>query len=214
MPADLSAGVESLIDRALAERPDLAARVAEARAADAAVGRAQAEMFPDLGFEGRWGMNFWDYTVGSSSRIRNREPSYSTLLRLEWDVFRGFGRENAIRAARAESERVRSELEASRIDASVEVWSAYYDYRAAIQKLAYAQTLLASAQDTYQATFDSYGLGLSDVVTLLTAERDLATARYTLVRARAEVLTGAAALAYAAGAVRPGPPAAGLAAPR
>ena len=84
------------------------------------------------------------------------------------------------------------------------VWSAYYDHLAAVRKLAYAETLLASSQDTYDATFRSYGMGLSDIVALLTAERDLSTARYTLVRSRAELLVSAARLAYAAGTVAPG----------
>jgi outer membrane protein TolC len=40
------------------------------------------------------------------------------------------------------------------------------------------------------------------VVELLTAERDLANARYTLVQSKAELLTAYASVAYAAGAVR------------
>ncbi len=37
---------------------------------------------------------------------------------------------------------------------------------------------------------------------LLTAERDLANARYTLVRTKAELLTASAAVAFAAGDVQ------------
>lgn len=204
VPADLASNVDALLENALADRPDLAARAAEVRASAAEVERTQAEFWPRVGFEGRYAEDFWDYTVQGSARVRNSEPAYSTVFRLDWDVFRGFGRENALRAARADSERAASELEASRLDASVEVWSAYYDQLAARKKLAYAETLLKSSQDTYDATSRSYAMGLSDVVALLTAERDLATARYTLVRSRADVLISAARLAYAVGSAAPG----------
>ena len=50
-------------------------------------------------------------------------------------------------------------------------------------------------------TCKTYEDGLSNIVELLTAERDLANARYTLVLSRAELLIGAARVAYAAGAV-------------
>lgn len=205
IPSELSASVESLIAGAVAERPDLAARAADVRASEAAVEREKASFWPELGFEGRYGEAFWDYTVQNSNRIRNNEPTYSTLLRFDWDIFRGFGRENAVRAATSDSERARAQLEASQLDASVEVWSAYYDNLAAARQLEFAKTLLASSEDTYQATLTSYQNGLSDIVALLTAERDLATARYTLVRSRADLLTSAARLAFAAGTIAPRP---------
>jgi outer membrane protein len=44
--------------------------------------------------------------------------------------------------------------------------------------------------------------GLSTIVELLTAQRDLANARYTLIQSRADLLTSYAAVAYAAGALR------------
>jgi outer membrane protein TolC len=51
----------------------------------------------------------------------------------------------------------------------------------------------------------SYKNGLGTIVELLTAERNLARARTTLVESRAEVLNAAAALAFAAGDKAVGP---------
>ena len=44
--------------------------------------------------------------------------------------------------------------------------------------------------------------GLSTIVELLTADRDLANARYTIVQSRADLLTSSAAVAYAVGRSR------------
>ena len=60
---------------------------------------------------------------------------------------------------------------------------------------------LAASQEAYDANLKTYGVGLSDIVELLTAERDLATARYTLIQSRADLLTTAARVAYAAGSM-------------
>jgi outer membrane protein len=67
----------------------------------------------------------------------------------------------------------------------------------------FAAALLAASQDAYDGTLQTYRVGLSEIVELLTAERDLANARYTVVLARAELLITAAAIAHAAGAVHP-----------
>jgi outer membrane protein TolC len=57
------------------------------------------------------------------------------------------------------------------------VWRAYYNYRAAVRKLDFGEALLAASQEAYDANLKTYGVGLSTIVELLTAERDLATAR-------------------------------------
>jgi outer membrane protein TolC len=203
-PPEIGEAVDTLIDGALAARPDLASRVAELRAADAAVARAKAEFFPSVGFRGFYGESIWDYTLtGGTSRIHSAEPTYATIFSLDWDVFKGFDRFNAVREAEAASRAARAELAASELDAIAEVWRAYYDYRAAVRKLDFADALLAASQEAYDANLKTYQVGLSDIVELLTSERDLASARYTLVLSRAELLITAARVAYAAGSVVP-----------
>ncbi|MGD9763849.1 MAG: TolC family protein [Candidatus Binatia bacterium] len=201
-PTELDHAVDALIDAAIRQRPDLAARVADLRAAEASIAKAKADFLPRLGFRGRYGQQIWDYSAANRSGLRANEPAYETLFTFEWDLFSGFDRLNALREAEAAGERARAELAATELDAIAEVWRAYHDYRAAARKLDFAEALLAASQDAYDGTFKTYEAGLSDIVELLTAERDLANARYTLVLSRAELLISAARVAYAAGAGR------------
>jgi outer membrane protein TolC len=200
-PAELDEAVDTLIDSALAQRPDLAARVAELRAADARLAAAKADFFPRFGFRGHYGQSIWEYTATGSARVFANQPTYATVFTFNWDLFTGFDRLNAVREAEAERSAARAELAAIELDAIAEVWRAYYDYRAAVRKLDFAEALLAASQEAYDATLKTYQVGLSDIVELLTAERDLANARYTLVQSRAELLIGAARVAYSAGAM-------------
>ncbi len=201
-PPALDGAVEALITDALRNRPDLAARAAVLRAADADVARARAAFLPVLEFRGRYGQQIWDYQAGSTSGLRANEPTYDTLFGVRWDLFAGFERLNALRAAEAGAAAAQAELASAQLDATAETWRAWHDYRAAARKLEFATALLAASQDACDGTLESYRAGLSDIVELLTAERDLATARYTLVLSKAELLITAARIAWAAGAVR------------
>jgi outer membrane protein TolC len=159
------------------------------------------DFFPTVGFRGYYGEGLWNYVAGDSPRFFSNAPQYATIFSFNWDLFKGFDRLNAVREAEANSRAARAQLAATELDAIAEVWRAYYDYRAAVRKLDFAEALLAASQEAYDATQKTYDVGLSDIVELLTAERDLATARYTLVQSRAELLTTAARVAYAAGAM-------------
>jgi outer membrane protein TolC len=202
-PRALDDAVESVIADALRDRPDLAARAAELRAAEAQVAKARADFLPSVGFRGYYGQQIWNYQAADKSNLRANEPTYDTLFTLDWPLFTGFERLNALHEAEHASAAARAELAASELDAVAEVWRSYHDYRAAVRKVEFAAALLAASQDAYASTLETYKVGLSDIVELLTATRDLATARYTAVLSRAEMLTTAAAVAYSAGAVRP-----------
>jgi len=107
-------------------------------------------------------------------------------------------RTEADRAAQRES--VRS-LELQTI---AEVWRSYYDFQTAVKRYEFAQALLAAAQEAYDDNIETYRQGLSTIVELLTADRDLANARFTMIQSTADVLTSSAAVANAVGAVAPG----------
>lgn len=202
-PGRLDGAVESVIADALRDRPDLAARAAELRAAEAQVARARADFLPTVGFRGAYGQQIWNYSAAGKSNLRANEPTYDTLFTFDWPLFTGFERRNALHEAEHASAAARAELAAGEIDAVAAVWRSYHDYRAAARKVEFAAALLAASREAYESTLQTYTAGLSDIVELLTAARDLANARYTVVLSRAELLTTAAAVAYDAGAVKP-----------
>ena len=198
--ANLRAQVEQLIDTALRKRPDLAARMALVRANQARLRQAQSAWLPTLSFSGAYGESDLAYQWNGPPTIDANTPQYSALLTLQWDIFTGFDRLNADAQARADAARARAQLQADAIGASAQVWQAYFDFQAALKKFAYARALLSASDEAYQANLQTYAQGLSTIVELLTAARDLASARYTLIRSKAELLTASAAVSYAVGA--------------
>jgi outer membrane protein len=201
VPRTLGSEVDALIDSAIRQRPDLAAQAANLSASAASVKRAQAEFMPTVGLNSYYGNQTWGYTVDSPFTQKSSQPQYGALLTLKWDIFTGFSRLNSIRQAEAQREEAGAGLKSIEISAIAEVWRAYYEFEASQKKYDYAKALLASSQEAYDANLDTYRQGLVTIVELLTAERDLASARYTMIQSAADLLTSSAAVAYAAGAV-------------
>lgn len=205
LPLHLSESVEAAMDRGLAQRPDLAARLATLRAREAEVRRARAEFFPRFGVTGAAGGTAGRFSPdGEDIRFGYAEPLYTALLQLSWTLFDGFARENAVRAAEARRGEAAAEVEQLQVETLRQIWTAYADVKVALLQLDFANALLAASRDASDSAFTSYTAGLADVLDLLAAERELARARMTVVDSRAQVLNSAAALAFAIGEA-PGP---------
>jgi len=201
LPTGLVDSVEQIIDRALGRRPDLASRLATLRAREAEQRRAEAEFWPRFYMSGSVGQAVQRYRVGPPfGRFTMNDTEYGAFLNFEWKLFDGFERNNAVREASALRGAAEADLAALELKAIREVWKAYSDAKTALRKHEYALALLAASQEAYDSTLESYrSAGLSTVIDLLAAQRDLARARTTDIQSRAELLTTAAALTFAAG---------------
>jgi outer membrane protein TolC len=199
-PQQLNQSVEALIAEARRQRPDLAARVASLRASEAAVTQARAQFFPVVGLSTSYGENLWNFTFQTPRTVQTGQPQYSALLTLRWDLFTGFKRLNDVRRAEDDREVARAELRSAEIDTIAEMWRAYYELDSSRSKYSFAQSLVAASVESYNANLETYRQGLSTIVELLTAERDLANARYTFIQSKAQLLTAYASIAFAAGA--------------
>ena len=199
LPDALPNRVDELVDAAISQRPDLAAKVASLRAHEAALAKAKAAWFPKVGLLGEFGQALWSYDVHGFPRQNSSTNDYTALLTFKWDLFTGFDRPYAIRQAEAEVEASHAELRGAELGTIDAVWRAYYEFQSARERHRYAEALLSASEEAYAANLETYRGGLSTISDLLTADRDLARARYTLIRAKTEYLDAAAAVDYAVG---------------
>jgi outer membrane protein TolC len=203
VPTNLVESVEAAIDRALRQRPDLAAQLAQVRAREAEVRRARAEFRPSIGLTGSVGgtMGRWDVSQPGHNPASYDyvDPEYGAFLTFSWNLFDGFERKNRLREATAQRNEAEAALKRLELSALREVWKAYADTKVSFLQYNFAIALFMASSDSYDATLRAYQNGLGTIIDLLTAERDLARARTTVVDSRAEVLTSSAALAFAVG---------------
>ncbi|MGH7879820.1 MAG: TolC family protein, partial [Candidatus Binataceae bacterium] len=201
VPTTLAGQVDDLINQAIRLRPDLAAGVATVRAGDAGIRRAKAQFMPQVDVLGNYGEQNWGYTFNAAPQIQGNLPQYTALLALKWNLFTGFSRVNAVREAEADRRASAASLQSRELAAIAEVWRAYYEFQSSRKRYDFARALLSASQESYDALLDTYRQGLSTIVELLSAERDLANARYTMIQSTADLLTASAATAFAVGAV-------------
>jgi outer membrane protein len=201
VPASLGNQVDQLITDAVRRRPDLAAEAASLKAREGGVDRARADFYPTVAALGNYGEQMWNFQFDGPPTQKPLQPQYTGQIALTWDLFRGFQRLNRLRQAEADRAAAVASLQTGELGVIAEVWRAYHEFAATRSKYEYAEALLAATEEAYASTLDTYKQGLSTIVELLTAERDLANARYTRIQSMADLLTASAAVAYAVGAV-------------
>ena len=199
IPGTIDDSVNSAMDRALAQRPDLLQRVADVQAAKGRVKEAHATYYPSLNFsatptaESLYGMQqqlAWGHTAGLAGGM---------AFKLNWTVFDGGARKNRLAQAEASVHEAEAQLRVSRDQIANEVWVAYSDLNTALRQREAATALLEATGRSYDAALESYNYGLRNLLDVTAAQRTLAQARSTDVLARTQVLTTFAALAFRAG---------------
>lgn len=200
LPKNLGDDVEALIAEAVRQRPDLAAQIAAVRAGDASVARARAEYYPQVSVGGNYGQAIWNYTVNGGHTQNLNQPFYGAGLTMRWDLFTGFDRYYAVQKATAERGAALSELKSVQLNVIAATWTAYYDFLSAKKKRDAAKALLDSSEESFAANFESHRYGLATITDLISAERDVMSARYTFIQSKADLLIASCNLLHAVGA--------------
>jgi outer membrane protein len=214
LPERLTMSIDALIDRAMANRPELMAQALRIRSAEAHIRAARAEYKPQIVLSGSAAQtSVWptaDYgQLGSAS-----EPTWSVELGVRWRIFDGGVRKNELRIAESKRREEEDDLIEKRDDTTREVWTAYIAFRTALRKHDAAVALLESANASYSASLEAYKYGVKNLVDVVTAEKQLAQARLSSVSARSELFLQAVNLEFATGnLLRSQPPATKLQSP-
>jgi outer membrane protein len=211
LPEGLTMSIEKLIDRAMANRPELMAQALRIRSAEAGIRAAKAEYKPQIALSGSGAQtSVWptaDYgQLGAAS-----EPTWSVELGIHWRIFDGGVRKNELLIAESKRREAEDELTTKADETTREVWVAYIAFRTALRKHDAAVALLESANESYSASLDAYKYGVKNLVDVVTAEKQLALARLSSVSARSELFLEAVNLEFATGnLLRNQPPATSL----
>ncbi len=209
-PVDENLGepLDDLIDRALSQRPDLVAKLANLKASQEKVRKARSEYYPKISLEADGGWSKLDINAYGSPYVGNSKPVYGASIAVALPLFDGFARRNRLLIAESELKAAASELADNRDNAVEEVMRAYVDLKTALRKQDASEVLLSAAQSAFDASLEEYKRGLGTYVDVVNAQRNLASARSTVVDARSDVYTSKTGLALSVGdlAKPPSPP--------
>jgi outer membrane protein TolC len=188
--------VDELIERAVAERPDLQAARARAWELAAEARAARADLLPSLSF-GAFAGRSWIDGVNDPSDL------YSAAVFLDIPLFSGFSRSYAARAAEARAEAEAERARGGERGVVYEVFVAHSDLQTATERVATSADLLASATESERVAAGRYREGVGTVLDLLSAQRALASARALEIAARLDWFMALARLAHDIGSLDP-----------
>jgi outer membrane protein TolC len=188
----VAASVDSIIDVAVRNRPDLAASRAEGVRAAAQLQIARGASRPSLSLGATTA-----YTNSSAANFTGR--SYALNLGLSIPIFAGFARDYAILAAAEGVETANARTESARRQVELQVFTSYTALQTATERVRTSAELLASAEASDSVALGRYTEGVGSIVDLLIAQSALADARAQSVGARWQWRTLLALLAHDAG---------------
>ena len=191
--------MDELIERALWQRPDLVAKLANVHAKEDGIKKVRAEYYPKVALDGHATETELDVSINHSDYFGDRRPTYGVFLTASVPIFDGFARRHKMEMAEAELHGAENELAGARDAAVREVWKAYTDFKTALRKQDSAAKLVTASQNAFDAVLESYKNGLSTYPEIVSAQRNLASARSVSHDTQSDIFTTATALALSTG---------------
>ena len=121
--------VGELITKALSQRPDLVAKLANVRAKEQEILRTRAEYYPKVTLDAHGSETELDVSIANSDFFGGARPTFGAFLTMNVPIFDGFARRHKLDIAEADLHQAENELAGARDSAAREVWKAYTDYK-------------------------------------------------------------------------------------
>jgi outer membrane protein TolC len=184
--------VDTLIELAVRNRPELATARAQAAAAQSQIRVVRAAMLPALALAGTGATN-------GSSAPGFSGPLYQAGVGIQVPVFTGFSTQFDVRAAQEQYQSALARAERTKPQVIQQVFTAYYTLRTSTQRVRTTRDLLASATQSEVVARERYKEGVGSIVDLLIAQSALASARAESADARWAWRSSLAQLAHDVG---------------
>lgn len=182
-----------LSERALAKRPDYQAATESFNAADASVTSARSGYLPSISANAGYTLN------GDQFSTLSDRKSLAWGVSLRWNIFDGFGTNQALQAAQVQRKNADLGLQQTQRSISVEVKKAMLDLEAARKQYDVSQKGLTSATEDRKIAEERYNLGAGTLLDLLTGNANLVNAEANKINAAYNYITAKRNLEYVIG---------------
>jgi len=189
--------VDKLIERAGAQRPDLARARAQALAVASRADSIRSRGLPKLFLAANASRNYY------LDELWVHGNNYGGQVTLQIPLFNGFKDTSDLLQAREQAEAAVADAESLEQQVILQVWTSYQAVKTAEKRLGSAQDLLVAAQQSAEVAQGRYKAGVGSILDLLTAQSALANARAQDVQAKANWLLAIASLAHDTGTLAP-----------
>ena len=191
--------LDELFAQAQKTRPDLLRATANK---DAAWHRRNSTFLSNLPSISASGSLQWSDSSADVSVPDNDKISGSIGIRASMPLFAGFANMYNLRNAQVNYERAVENERATNDNATLDIFSAYHNYKTAQTVLKQTETLLKSATESERVTAGMYRVGRATMLDWQTAQSELMTAEKQNNAARYDLFTKRAAVALSVGEIK------------
>jgi len=193
-----SVDADALRIEAMARSPQVQAAEANARSAEAGIAVARAGYWPTVSLTASGALNGGTVQVRDTANLPINDfrfrQSRTFGLRVQWNLFNGFQREQSIATQQANADAAMATAAEARRSVQANLTTRLAELAAAQVRIGITQTSLAAANEDLRVQQERYRLGVATIVDVLTsqesltqAEVDLVTARFDYLRAKAQI---------------------------
>lgn len=193
--------VDELIARAQKTRPDLLRATANK---DAAWHRRNASFLKNLPSISASGSVAWNDTPSENFNSGSDKISGSIGVRASMPIFAGFANMYSVRQAQANYDAATEQERTANDSATLDIFTAYQNYKTAQTVLKQTETLLASATESQRVTAGMYRVGRATMLDWQTAQSELVDAQKQNNAAKYDLFIKRAAVALAIGEIKDG----------
>lgn len=184
--------VNELISLALEARSDLVASEANYASKQQSLQAAIRNMLPTV--SGAFDIGRTDYSGGITDHY-----DFTALLAVSWPIFNGFYDLNNIKYAKAAKELSKAILRQTELQVIEQITTAHFGVAVARDALRYSSDFLNAATEEFEVALRQYKSGTKDILTVTTAQSNLANARATKANALQQWFVSLSTLGYATG---------------
>jgi outer membrane protein TolC len=192
----IAQSVDSLVDEAVNNRPDLASFRALSREQHANIAVTRGNWLPSISLGATGSQTYYD----KSDSTQNGH-TWTLSAQVSIPIFSGFQSSYDILQAKELARAADANAEYQRDLVVYQVFTSYYNLRTATAQVKSSTDLLTSAQSNYDVALGKYKQGVGAILDLLTAEAALASARATEAQARWTWYADLAQLSHDAGVI-------------
>jgi outer membrane protein TolC len=174
----IAESVDSLVKVAVNARPDLQSFRAQARQAHANIGVIKGDGLPSLTLGSSASHTHYVDASGTDGSV------YTGQIGVSFPIFQGFQNAYNVLQAKELAKASDANAEYQRDQVVYQVFTSYYNLRTATARVKSSNDLLASSQTSYDVAIGQYRQGVGSILTVLTAQAALASARSQQAQAR------------------------------
>lgn len=176
---DFTDSIETLLDQAVKNRPDLQAYYETKKAKKAEIYNARSESLPSISLTSSYGR------MNDLERNSNGDRSYYNVgITASMPFFTGGYIYNNVAKTKSELKILDTQIDDLEKSIELDVWTAYQNFLTAKKTYITSESLLKSATETEKTMLGKYKNGKSSILDLLNAQSDLASARYEFISAQ------------------------------